>query len=45
MTVLPDRVRFIAMPAPGGPEVLRLAEGRMPRPAAGEGLIRIAAAG
>ena len=43
--VLPDRMRFIDMAAPGGAEVLRLAEAPVPRPGAGEVLIRVAAAG
>src|SRR5262249_38740152 len=45
MTSVPERMRHIAMEAPGGPEMLRLATGPMPHPAAGEGLIRVAAAG
>jgi putative PIG3 family NAD(P)H quinone oxidoreductase len=42
---LPDCMRFIDMAGPGGPEVLRLAEGPMPHPGPGEVLIRVAAAG
>jgi putative PIG3 family NAD(P)H quinone oxidoreductase len=38
-------MRFIDMAGPGGPEVLRLAEGPMPRPGPGEVLIRVAFAG
>jgi NADPH:quinone reductase len=38
-------MHHIAMAAPGGPEVLVLATGPVPRPAAGEVLIRVAAAG
>jgi putative PIG3 family NAD(P)H quinone oxidoreductase len=38
-------MRFVDMAGPGGPEVLRLAEGPVPRPGAGEVLIRVAAAG
>lgn len=42
---LPQRMRFIDMKAPGGPEVLTLAEGPVPQPGDGEVLIRVAAAG
>jgi NADPH:quinone reductase len=42
---LPEAMRFIAMAAPGGPEVLGLARGPVPHPGAGEVLIRVAAAG
>src|SRR5438270_8029603 len=46
MTIpIPEQMRYIAMAAPGGPEVLRLATGPVPRPATGEVLIRAAAAG
>ena len=45
MNALPKDMRHIAMTAPGGPEVLTLATGPVPRPAAGEVLIRVAAAG
>jgi len=45
MNALPKEMRHIAMKAPGGPEVLTLATGPVPRPAAGEALIRVAAAG
>jgi NADPH:quinone reductase len=38
-------MHHIAMEAPGGPEVLVLATGPVPRPATGEVLIRVAAAG
>ncbi len=38
-------MRAIEISAPGGPEVLRLAERRRPRPGLGEVLIRVAAAG
>src|SRR6185503_11107961 len=38
-------MRFIDMTGPGGPEVLRVAEGPAPRPGPGEVLIRVAAAG
>src|SRR5437763_15467126 len=42
---MPERMRFIDMSDPGGPEVLAVAEGPVPRPGAGEVLIRVAAAG
>src|SRR5438105_3263430 len=42
---IPAQMHHIAMEAPGGPEVLVLATGPMPRPATGEVLIRVAAAG
>src|SRR5204863_2581721 len=45
MISIPDEMRHIAMEAPGGPEVLVLAIGPVPRPATGEVLIRVAAAG
>src|SRR4051812_6251753 len=42
---IPAQMHYIAMEAPGGPEVLVLATGPVPRPATGEVLIRVAAAG
>lgn len=44
MTV-PETMRAIDPEAPGGPEVLVLAERRVPQPAEGEVLIKVAAAG
>jgi putative PIG3 family NAD(P)H quinone oxidoreductase len=38
-------MRAIAIDSPGGPDVLRLVERPVPRPAAGEVLVRVAAAG
>jgi putative PIG3 family NAD(P)H quinone oxidoreductase len=38
-------MKFISFDAPGGPEVLRLAEGAMPSPGATEVVIQVAAAG
>jgi putative PIG3 family NAD(P)H quinone oxidoreductase len=38
-------MRYVGLAAPGGPEALTLATGPVPRPAAGEVLIRVAAAG
>ncbi|MCX2778840.1 NAD(P)H-quinone oxidoreductase [Microbulbifer thermotolerans] len=38
-------MRFIDLPEYGGPEVLQLSEGEKPRPAVGEVLIKVAAAG
>jgi len=42
---IPAQMHYIAMEAPGGPEVLVLATEPVPRPATGEVLIRVAAAG
>jgi NADPH2:quinone reductase len=42
---LPAEMRVVEISAPGGPEVLRPATRRVPRPAAGEILIRVHAAG
>ena len=42
---IPAQMHHIAMEAPGGPKVLVLATGPVPRPATGEVLIRVAAAG
>ncbi len=42
---LPASMKAVTMSAPGGPEVLKLAEQPVPRPGAGEVLIRVAAAG
>src|SRR4051795_5728098 len=42
---IPAQMHYIAMEAPGGPEVLVLATGPVPCPATGEVLIRVAAAG
>ena len=44
-TALPDRMRYIDTSGPGGPDVLRLADGPVPRPGPGEVLIRVAASG
>jgi NADPH:quinone reductase len=43
--LVPDYMRFIDMTGYGGPEVLTLVEGPVPRPQTGEVLIRVAAAG
>jgi putative PIG3 family NAD(P)H quinone oxidoreductase len=45
MNELPDVMRAIDPEEPGGPEVLQLVERPVPRPAAGEVLVRVAAAG
>src|SRR3954454_16207560 len=42
---VPERMRFIEMTGTGGPEVLTLAEGKVPIPGEGEVLIRMEAAG
>ena len=43
--MLPDEMRYVAVPAPGGPEVMTLGRMPMPEPAADEVLIRVQAAG
>ncbi len=43
--MLPERMRCIEISRPGGPEVLCLAERPVPRPAAGEVVVKVAAAG
>jgi NADPH:quinone reductase len=43
--LVPDHMQFIDMTGYGGPEVLTLVEGPVPRPRTGEVLIRVAAAG
>lgn len=43
--MLPTTMRFIDHPKPGGADVLALAAGSVPRPAAGEVLVRVQAAG
>ena len=45
MTALPARMKAIEIAAPGGPEVLRPGERPVPKPAEGEVLIKVAAAG
>lgn len=45
MSEVPETMQAIDPEAPGGPEVLQLVERSVPRPAAGEVLIRVAAAG
>jgi len=42
---LPDHMKVVEIAAPGGPEVLRVAERPVPRPGPGEIVIRVAAAG
>ena len=42
---LPERMTAIAIARPGGPEVLRLEEAPVPRPGAGQVLVKVAAAG
>lgn len=43
--IVPDVMRVVEIGAPGGPEQLRLASRPMPRPAHGEMLLKVAAAG
>ena len=45
MTAIPGQMHYIEMAGPGGPEVLSLATGPVPRPGEGEVLIQVAAAG
>jgi NADPH2:quinone reductase len=45
MTSLPASMRFIEVATPGGPDVLRIASGPVPRPRPGEVLVRTVAAG
>jgi putative PIG3 family NAD(P)H quinone oxidoreductase len=45
MTTTPSMMQAIDPEAPGGPEVLHLVERPVPRPGAGEVLVRVAAAG
>ena len=45
MSALPDEMRAVAIPAPGGPEALTLTKRPRPSPRAGEILVRVAAAG
>src|ERR1051325_745391 len=45
MTALPDRMTVIAIRSPGGPDVLCPEQRPMPAPAAGEILVKVAAAG
>jgi NADPH2:quinone reductase len=42
---IPETMRYIEIAEPGGPEVLRLATGPVPRPGRGEVLLRVEAAG
>src|SRR5262245_25563473 len=42
---LPERMKVVAIAAPGGPDVLQLAERPVPQPGAGEVLIKVAATG
>ena len=45
MTALPDQMTVIAIPHPGGPEVLTPQSRPVPKPAAGEILVKVAFAG
>ncbi|MFS8121528.1 NAD(P)H-quinone oxidoreductase [Rhizobium sp. BR 250] len=42
---LPETMRFIDLPSHGGPEVMRLSEAPLPKPAKGEILVKVEAAG
>ena len=43
--IIPETMKFSGFEAPGGPEVLRLADAPVPQPGAGEVLIKVAFAG
>jgi NADPH:quinone reductase len=45
VTGVPECMRYIQIAEPGGPEVLRIATGPVPRPGPGEVLVRVKAAG
>jgi NADPH2:quinone reductase len=45
MSQIPDTMRFIEVPHPGGPEQMRISQTATPRPGVGEVLIRVQAAG
>jgi NADPH:quinone reductase len=45
MTELPEYMNAIEITAPGGPEMLALCKRKVPKPAAGEVLVRVTAAG
>jgi NADPH:quinone reductase len=45
MSSLPTSMRFIEVATPGGPDVLRIGSGPVPRPGSGEVLVRTTAAG
>ncbi|MGV2017203.1 NAD(P)H-quinone oxidoreductase [Agrobacterium sp. 22-223-1] len=42
---LPETMRFIDLPSHGGPEVMRLSQAPLPKPAKGEVLVQVEAAG
>jgi putative PIG3 family NAD(P)H quinone oxidoreductase len=44
-TTLPETMRFIDLPSHGGPEVMRLSQAPLPKPAKGEILVKVEAAG
>ncbi|MFK0208966.1 NAD(P)H-quinone oxidoreductase [Agrobacterium sp. NPDC090283] len=43
--ILPEQMRFIDLPSHGGPEVMRLSQTPLPKPAKGEILVKVEAAG
>ncbi len=43
--IIPETMKFSGFEAPGGPEVLRLADAPVPQPGAGEVLVKVAFAG
>ncbi|WP_313610363.1 NAD(P)H-quinone oxidoreductase [Rhizobium sp.] len=42
---LPEKMRFIDLPSHGGPEVMQLSQAPLPKPAKGEMLVKVEAAG
>ncbi len=45
MPALPQTMRHVDLSAPGGPEAMKIVEGPVPQPKAGEVLVKVAAAG
>ncbi len=45
MTALPQTMRHVDLSAPGGPDVMKIIEGPVPHPKAGEVLVKVHAAG
>lgn len=44
-TTLPETMRFIDLPSHGGPEVMKISQAPLPKPAKGEILVKVEAAG
>ncbi len=45
MPALPQTMRHVDLSAPGGPEAMKIVEGPVPQPKAGDVLVKVAAAG